>query len=65
MWGAGLKRLSLSVVVVVGMLEPAVAATLAMTVLAERATIGLIVGICLVIAGVAVTSQSRTAVRRG
>lgn len=65
LWGAGLKRLSLSVAIVVGMLEPAVAATLAMTVLAEPATIGLIVGICLVIAGVAVTSRSRTAVRRG
>ena len=64
LWGAGLKRLSLSVAVVVGMLEPAVAATLAMTVLAEPATVSLIVGICLVIAGVAVTSLSKTAGRR-
>ena len=65
LWGAGLKRLSLSVAVVVGMLEPAVASTLAMTVLSEPATVALIVGICLVIAGVAVTSLSRTAARRG
>ena len=64
LWGAGLKRLSLSVVVVVGMLEPAVAATLAMTVLSEPATVGLLVGICLVIAGVAVTSLSKTAARQ-
>ena len=64
LWGAGLKRLSLSVVVVVGMLEPAVASTLAMTVLSEPATVALIVGICLVIAGVAVTSLSKTAARR-
>ena len=63
LWGAGLKRLSLSVAVVVGMLEPAVASTLAMTVLSEPATVALIVGICLVIAGVAVTSLSKTAAR--
>ena len=63
LWGAGLKRLSLSVAVVVGLLEPAVAATLAMTVLAEPATVGLIAGICLVIAGVAVTALSKTATR--
>lgn len=63
LWGAGLKRLSLSVAVVVGMLEPAVAATLAMTVLSEPATAALITGICLVIAGVAVTSLSKTAAR--
>ena len=63
LWGAGLKRLSLSVAVVVGMLEPAVAATLAMTVLSEPATAALIIGICLVIAGVAVTSLSKTAAR--
>lgn len=65
LWGAGLKRLSLSVAVVVGMLEPAVASTLAVTVLSEPATLALIVGICLVIAGVAVTSLSRTVARRG
>ena len=65
LWGAGLKRLSLSVAIVVGMLEPAVASTLAMTVLSEPATVALLVGICLVIAGVAVTSLSKTAARRG
>ena len=63
LWGAGLKRLSLSVAVVVGLLEPAVAATLAMTVLSEPATVGLIVGICGVIAGVAITSLSPAARR--
>ena len=65
LWGAGLRRLSLSVAVVVGLLEPAVAATLAMTVLSEPATVGLIAGICLVIIGVAVTSLSKTAARPG
>ena len=64
LWAAGLKRLSLSVAVVVGLLEPAVAATLAMTVLAEPATVGLIAGICLVISGVGVSSLSGTATRR-
>ncbi len=63
LWGAGLKRLTLSVAVVVGLLEPAVAATLAMTVLSEPATAGLIAGICLVITGVAVTSLSPMAGR--
>ena len=63
LWGAGLKRLSLSVAIVVGMLEPAVAATLAMTVLSEPATVALIAGICLVITGVAFTSLSNTAER--
>lgn len=63
LWGAGLRRLALSVAVAVGMLEPAVAATLAMTVLSEPATVALIIGICLVIAGVAVASLSRTAER--
>ena len=58
LWGAGLKRLTLSVAVVVGLLEPAVAATLAMTVLSEPVTVALIAGICLVIAGVTVTSLS-------
>ena len=63
LWGAGLKRLSLSVAVVVGLLEPAVAATLAMTVLSEPVTAGLLGGICLVIIGVAVTSLSPAAGR--
>lgn len=61
LWGVGLKRISLSVAVVVGLLEPAVAATLAMTVLSEPVTAGLVAGICLVIAGVAVTSLSPVA----
>ena len=64
LWGVGLKRLSLSVAVVVGLLEPAVAATLAMTVLSEPVTVGLVAGICLVIVGVAVTSLSPVAGRR-
>ena len=63
LWAAGLKRLSLSVVVVVGLLEPAVAATLGITVLSEPVTVGLIAGICLVIAGVAVTSLGPAARR--
>ena len=54
--GFGLKRLRLGAVVVVGLLEPAVAATLALTVLAEPATAALLIGICLVIAGVAVAA---------
>ena len=60
LWGVGLGRLSLSVAVVVGLLEPAVAATLAMTVLNEPVTAALLAGICLVIVGVTVTSLSRT-----
>ena len=63
LWGAGLKRLTLSVAVVVGLLEPAVAATLAMTVLSEPVTAALLAGICLVIIGVAVTSLSPIAGR--
>ena len=63
LWGAGLKRLSLSVAVVVGLLEPAMAATLAMTVLSEPVTAALLAGICLVIIGVAVTSLSPMAGR--
>ncbi len=65
LWGAGLKRLTLSVAVVVGLLEPAVAVTLAMTVLSEPVTVALVVGICMVIAGVAVTSLSQVAGRSG
>ena len=64
LWGAGLKRLSLSVAVVVGLLEPAVAATLGIVVLSEPVTVALVVGICLVMVGVAVTSLSTTAERR-
>ena len=65
LWGFGLKRLTLSVAVVVGLLEPAVAATLAMTVLSEPVTVALLAGICLVIAGVAITSLSPTTGHRG
>ncbi len=64
LWGAGLRRLSLSVAVVVGLLEPAVAATLAMTVLSEPVTVGLLAGVGLVIVGVAVTSLSPLINRR-
>ena len=64
LWGVGLKRLSLSVAVVVGLLEPAVAATLGIVVLSEPVTLALVVGICLVMVGVAVTSLSTTAERR-
>ncbi len=64
LWGAGLKRLSLSVAVVVGLLEPAVAATLGIVVLSEPVTVALVAGICLVMVGVAVTSLSTTAERR-
>lgn len=54
LFGFGLKVLRLRVAVVVGLLEPAVAATLALTVLAEPVTAALLTGICLVIVGVVV-----------
>lgn len=57
LFGFGLKCLRLRVAVVVGLLEPAVAATLALTVLAEPVTAALLTGICLVIAGVAVAAM--------
>ena len=60
LWGSGLQRLSLSVVLAVTLIEPAVAATLAMTVLNEPVTVGLVAGICLVIAGVGITSLNPT-----
>ncbi|KKZ14098.1 MAG: hypothetical protein TH68_05715, partial [Candidatus Synechococcus spongiarum 142] len=53
LFGFGLKRLSLRMAVMVGLLEPAVAATLAMTVLAEPVSAAQLGGICLVIIGVA------------
>lgn len=56
LWGAGLKHLRLSIATVVGLMEPAVAATLAMTVLDEPVTPALVSGIFLVIIGVAITS---------
>ena len=57
LFGVGLKHLNLRTAVVVGLLEPAVAATLALTVLAEPVTTALLTGICLVIAGVAVAAM--------
>ncbi len=63
LWAAGLRHLSLSVAVVVGLLEPAVAATLAVTVLSEPITAALLAGICMVIVGVAITSLSPVAGR--
>lgn len=57
LFGFGLKWLPLRVVVVVGLLEPVVAATLALTVLAEPATAALLTGICLVMAGIAVAAM--------
>ena len=56
LYGVGLKRLRLSTVVAVGLLEPAVAAILAMTVLAEPVTMAQRGGICLVVVGVAVAA---------
>lgn len=61
LFGLGLKRLSLRMAVVVGLLEPAVAATLAMVVLAEPVTTAQLGGICLVLAGVAVAAVDPTA----
>lgn len=61
LFGLGLKHLSLRMAVVVGLLEPAVAATLAVTVLAEPVTAALLTGICLVIAGVAVAAMDASA----
>jgi len=60
LFGVGLKRLRLGTVVV-GLLEPAVAATLAMVVLAEPVTTTQLGGICLVLAGVAVAAVDPTA----
>lgn len=61
LFGAGLKRLRLGTVVVVGLLEPAVAATLATVVLAEPVTTAQLGGICLILAGVAVAAVDPTA----
>lgn len=61
LWGVGLRSLSLSVVVTTTLLEPAVAATLAVIVLDEPATIALVMGLMLVAVGVAIGSRaSRT-----
>ena len=58
LWGAGLQRILLSTVAVVGLIEPAVAATLAVIVLHEPLTATMALGICLVLTGV--TTASRT-----
>ena len=57
LWGVGLRALRLSVVVVVTLLEPAVAATLAVLVLDEAASVSLVVGVLLVGAGVVLASR--------
>ena len=56
LWGAGLKRVRLSTAVVVGLLEPVVATTLAVILLQEPFTATLAIGICLVIIGVGIAS---------
>ncbi len=52
LWGFGLKRLRLRMAVVVGLLEPAVAAVLAMAVLAEPVTVARLGGISLIMVGI-------------
>lgn len=61
LWGIGLKRLTLGVVVVVTLLEPAVASILGVGVLGEPLTIALVVGVVLVGAGVVLASTSKPA----
>jgi len=57
LWGIGLDRLSLSVVVTVTLVEPAVAALLAVVVLDEPFTVALVVGLVLVAAGVRLSAR--------
>ena len=57
LWGVGLQQLRLSLVVVVTLLEPAVASTLAVVVLDEALTLSLVVGILLVGMGVVLASR--------
>lgn len=59
LWGLGLERLTLGVVVVVTLLEPAVASLLGVTVLGEPFTIVLVIGIALVGAGVWFASTTK------
>lgn len=59
LWGLGLKRLTLGVVVVVTLLEPAVASLLGVAVLAEPFTVALIIGIGLVGLGVWLASMTK------
>lgn len=59
LWGLGLERLTLGVVVVVTLLEPAIAALLGVAVLGEPVSVGLVIGIGLVGAGVMLASTSK------
>ena len=61
LWGLGLERLTLGVVVVVTLLEPAIASMLGVAVLGEPLTPALMVGVVLVAAGVALASTSKPA----
>ncbi len=61
LWGLGLKRLTLGVVVVVTLLEPAVASVLGVAVLGEPLTMALALGVVLVAAGVVLASTSKPA----
>lgn len=60
LWGAGLSRLGLGTAAAVSLLEPAVAAVLAVSVLDEPLTGSLVAGTVLVLAGVAVASRGAT-----
>lgn len=61
LWGVGLERLTLGVVVVVTLLEPAIAALLGVAVLGEPLTAALVFGIALIGAGVVLASTSKPA----
>ncbi len=58
LWGVGLQRLTLGVVVVVTLLEPAIASLLGVVVLGEPLTVALLVGVVLVGAGVTLASRT-------
>jgi DME family drug/metabolite transporter len=61
LWGIGLQRLSLAVVVVVTLLEPAVASLLGVVVLGEPLTFALLAGVVLVGVGVLLASKTEPA----
>jgi DME family drug/metabolite transporter len=61
LWGLGLERLSLGVVIVVTLLEPAVASLLGVAVLGEPVTSSLLIGIVLVGTGVLLASTGKPA----
>ncbi len=61
LWGLGLQRLSLGVVVVVTLLEPAVASLLGVAVLGEPLTSALLAGIGLIALGVVFASTTKPA----